>query len=89
MLCILCDILQDCKESFVYRNPTLLLLMLINRINKALLIRLFPVPVAALSKAWVCGRSLAGVLGSNPSGSNGYLSVVIVVCSQADVSATS
>jgi len=27
-----------------------------------------PIPAAALSKAWVCGRSLAGVAGSNPPG---------------------
>ena len=27
-----------------------------------------PVPVAARSKAWVCGRALAGVVGSNPVG---------------------
>jgi len=26
-----------------------------------------PVPAAAQSKAWVCGRSLAGLLGSNPA----------------------
>jgi hypothetical protein len=26
-----------------------------------------PIPVAALSKAWVCGRSLAGIVGSNPA----------------------
>ena len=25
-------------------------------------------PVAARSKAWVCGRSLAGIVGSNPAG---------------------
>ena len=25
------------------------------------------IPVAARSKAWVCGRSLAGVAGSNPT----------------------
>ena len=25
-------------------------------------------PVAARSKAWVCGRSLAGIAGSNPTG---------------------
>ena len=25
-------------------------------------------PVAAQSKAWVCGRSLAGVVGLNPAG---------------------
>jgi len=27
-----------------------------------------PVPLVARSKAWVCGRSLAGILGSNPLG---------------------
>jgi hypothetical protein len=27
-----------------------------------------PTPVAARSMAWVCGRSLAGILGSNPAG---------------------
>ena len=27
-----------------------------------------PIPVAARSKAWVYGRSLAGIVGSNPSG---------------------
>jgi hypothetical protein len=26
-----------------------------------------PIPVAARSKAWVCGRSLAGVAGLNPA----------------------
>jgi hypothetical protein len=29
---------------------------------------LTPVPVATRSKAWVCGRSLAGIVGSNPAG---------------------
>ena len=28
-----------------------------------------PIPVAARSKAWVCGRSLAWIAGSNPAGS--------------------
>ena len=27
-----------------------------------------PIPVAALSEAWVCNRSLAGIEGSNPAG---------------------
>jgi hypothetical protein len=27
-----------------------------------------PIPVAALFKAWVCGRSLAGIAGSIPAG---------------------
>jgi hypothetical protein len=26
------------------------------------------IPVAALSKAWVCDHSLAGIVGSNPAG---------------------
>ena len=29
---------------------------------------LLPIPVAARSEAWVCGRSLAGIVGSNPAG---------------------
>jgi hypothetical protein len=28
-----------------------------------------PIPVAARSKAWVCGRSLAGIVSSNLTGS--------------------
>jgi len=28
-----------------------------------------PITVAARPKAWVCGRSLAGIAGSNPAGS--------------------
>ena len=27
-----------------------------------------PIPVAERSKAWVCGRSLVGIAGSNPAG---------------------
>ena len=30
--------------------------------------KLWPVPVAARPKAWVCGRSLAEIVGSNPTG---------------------
>ena len=33
--------------------------------------------MAALSKAWLCGRSLAGVVGSNPAGG-------MDVCCQVD-----
>jgi len=35
-----------------------------------------PIPVAARSKAWVCDRSLAEIMGSNPNGGHGCLSVV-------------
>jgi hypothetical protein len=47
-----------------------------------------PVPVAARSKAWVCGRSTAETVGSNPTGRYGCLSLVSVVCRQVDVSAS-
>jgi len=39
-----------------------------------------PIPVAARFKAWVCGRSLAGIAGSNPAGG-------MVVCCQVQISA--
>jgi hypothetical protein len=29
--------------------------------------RVVPIPVAVRSKAWVCGRSLTGIVGSNPA----------------------
>ena len=48
-----------------------------------------PIPVAARSEAWVCGRSLAGIAGSNPFEEYGCLSLVTVVCCQVEVSATS
>jgi hypothetical protein len=39
-------------------------------------------------KAWVCGRSLAIIAGSNPTGGHECLSLVSVVCCQVEVSAT-
>ena len=42
------------------------------------------IPVVARSKAWVCGRSLAGIAGSN-SAEGLYL--VNAVCCQAEISA--
>jgi len=39
-----------------------------------------PVPVAARSKAWVCGRSFAGIVGSNPTGGMDVMYVVSVLC---------
>ena len=38
-----------------------------------------PVPVGARSKAWVCGNSLAGIVGSNPKRGHAYLSLVLRV----------
>ena len=40
-------------------------------------------------KAWVCGRSPAKIVVSNPTGGHGRLSVVSVVRFQVEVSATS
>ena len=39
------------------------------------------------SKTWICGRSLAGIAGSNPSGCMDVC-VVCVVCCQVEVSAS-
>jgi len=47
------------------------------------------VPVASRSKASVCGRSPAEIVGSNPTGGHGELSVVSFVWCQVEVSATS
>ena len=49
---------------------------------------LMPFPVAARSKAWVCGRLFTGIASSSPAGEHGSLSVVSVVCCQVEVSAT-
>jgi hypothetical protein len=40
-----------------------------------------PITVAARSKAWVCGRSLSGILGSNPTGRMIYISCELYVFS--------
>jgi len=47
-----------------------------------------PVPVAARSKAKVCGRWAAEIVGSNPTGSMDICRVRFV-CSQVEVFATS
>jgi len=39
-----------------------------------------PVPVAARSKTLVCGRSPAGIAGSNPTGAWMFVCLVIGVC---------
>jgi hypothetical protein len=43
------------------------------------------IPEAARSKAWICGLSLAGIVGTNPTRGHGCLSLVSVVCSQVEV----
>jgi len=46
------------------------------------------IPVAARCKAFLCGRSLAGIVGSNPAGTwmDGCLSLVSVICCRVEVS---
>jgi len=43
-----------------------------------------PIPVPARSKVWVCGRSLAEIVGSNPTG---RMSVASIVCCGLDANA--
>jgi hypothetical protein len=38
--------------------------------------------VAARSEAWVCGRSLAGIMGSNPTGARMFVSCKCCVLSE-------
>ena len=47
-----------------------------------------PVPVATRSKAWVCGRSLPGIVGSNPAGVVEVWLVWMLLCCQVEVSAS-
>ena len=51
-------------------------------------ITIAPIPVAARSKAWVCGHSLDGIAGSNAAGGQRCVCLVSVVCCQVEVSAT-
>jgi hypothetical protein len=41
------------------------------------------IPEAAQSKAWVCGRSLAGIAGSNPAGD--MVSVLYLLYKESNV----
>ena len=43
--------------------------------------------MAARSKAWVCGCSIAGIVGSNPAGVMDILSHMSAICCQVEASA--
>jgi hypothetical protein len=47
-----------------------------------------PIPMAVRPKAWVCGHSLAGIGGSNPTGGMDVLSLVSCMLSGREVSAS-
>jgi len=55
----------------VYRSDTALILNFNDRV-------FWPIRLTARSKAWVYGRSLAGIAGSNPAGA--WMSVLRVFC---------
>jgi hypothetical protein len=63
----------------VYTQPSYLLNIHVN---------IKPFPVAARSKAYVCGRSSPVVMGSHTTGGHAHLYVVSVVCCQVEVSST-
>ena len=44
--------------------------------------------MAARSKAWVCGRSLAGIGGSNLAGSMDFCLLLVLCVCQVEVSAS-
>jgi hypothetical protein len=44
--------------------------------------------MAQVSKAWVCGRSLAGIAGSNLAGGMDVFLLLSVVCCQVEVTVT-
>jgi hypothetical protein len=48
---------------------------------------MLPIPVVARSVAWVCGRSRAGIAGSNLAGGM-HVSYKCCVCCQVQVCAT-
>jgi hypothetical protein len=65
------------REWFLYFNGKVLVFVFFGN----------PIPVAARSKAWVCGRALAGIVGSNPAGA--WISVSCeCLCCQVEVSAS-
>jgi hypothetical protein len=51
-------------------------------------VRPLAIPVAARSKAQLCGRAHAGIVISNPTGGHERLSLVQCLCCQVEVSAT-
>jgi hypothetical protein len=56
-------ILLSARKEMPYNLNCIIIIIIIIIINNYQ-----PIPVAARSKAWVCGRSLAGIAGSNPAG---------------------
>jgi hypothetical protein len=47
-----------------------------------------PIPVAARSNAYACGRALAGIVGSNSTGGMDVCLLSVFVCCQVNASAS-
>ena len=56
-----------CKKKQQYEFAYFSVLMAIEGNFSFCNIRCMQIPVAARSKTWVCGRSLVGIVGSNPA----------------------
>jgi hypothetical protein len=66
---------------YAYRNSSGVLALLLPVDNEFVSVKFFvlPIPLAARSEAWVCGRSLAGIVGSNPAGGMDVCVVFVVL----------
>jgi len=84
LLLLLLSLLRLLQQQPIYYRQIIVIIIIIT----TTIIIIMPVPVAARSKAWVCGCSLTGIVGSYPLGKHKYLSVVSVVCWHVEVSAT-
>jgi hypothetical protein len=85
--------LRKCTNSATNqrtRSPLILRRGKIQRIQRtlcSLCLSSMPIPVAARSKSLVCGRALAGIVGSNPTRGMDVC-LVQYLCCQVEVSAT-
>ena len=85
--------LTQCTLVVVRRRDCWLFLLFCSscfRYNSVLVLKLFMlamIPVTTPFKAWVCGRSLRGIAGSNLGVANGCLSLVTVGSCEVDVCA--
>jgi hypothetical protein len=59
----ICRVLKYSLQENLGLAPIIILIILSCSLNM-----LTTIPVAARSKAWVCGRSLAGIVDSKPAG---------------------
>jgi hypothetical protein len=63
-----CLYLRDRISLFITISTIYLILVITLILLYSVHIATRPIPVTQRSKVWVCGRSLAGIAGSNPTG---------------------